>query len=80
MTAADATAGGRASRLSAIRELPVPTWAVGVLVAVLTWGIEFRYPSAGLDPSWGGGLYMAVHDGLDFGTQPANRYHMAFWP
>ncbi len=50
------------------------SWALGLLVAVATWGIAFRYPAPGLDPGWGAGLYMAAHDGLDWGTEVVFTY------
>jgi hypothetical protein len=38
-------------------------------VALLTWPFFGLAPSAGIDPSWVEGLYMATERGLDFGTQ-----------
>jgi hypothetical protein len=38
-------------------------------VALLTWSFFGLAPSAGIDPSWVEGLYMATERGLDFGTQ-----------
>lgn len=45
----------------------VAVWAVGFGVALLAWPVGFGTPAPGLDPSWVSGLYMAVHDGKDFG-------------
>ncbi len=39
------------------------------MVALLTWSFFGLAPSAGIDPSWVEGLYMASERGLDFGTQ-----------
>ena len=38
-------------------------------MALLTWPFFGLAPSAGIDPSWVEGLYMAADRGLDFGTQ-----------
>lgn len=38
-------------------------------MALLTWSFFGLAPSAGIDPSWVEGLYMASERGLDFGTQ-----------
>lgn len=53
---------------------PLPIWAVGIIVGLLTWSIGFATPGIGLDQSWMGGLYMAAHDGLDFGTEIVFSY------
>lgn len=42
---------------------------LGVLLAALTWPIESQVPAVGPDASWVAGLYMAVQNGLHFGTQ-----------
>jgi hypothetical protein len=57
-----------------LKRRSVPVWAVGVVVALITWRISFGMPAVGVDPSWIGGLYMAVHDGRDFGTQIVFSY------
>lgn len=57
-----------------LRGLEVPTWGLGLLVALLTFPIAFGGPGGGLDSSWAGGLYMAVHDGMDFGTEVVYTY------
>ena len=52
----------------------VPFWAVGIVVALITWRLSFGLPAIGIDGSWIGGLYMAAHDGRDFGTQIVFTY------
>ncbi len=42
-------------------------WVLAGLLAVVTWPVADLAPQAGLDPSWAAGLYMAAHQGLDFG-------------
>jgi hypothetical protein len=42
---------------------------LGVLLAALTWPIESQVPTVGPDASWVAGLYMALQNGLHFGTQ-----------
>ena len=54
-------------RLERLRRVAIPSWALGLVVGLLTFPIYFGGPGAGLDASWGAGLYMAVHQGLDFG-------------
>ncbi len=49
-------------------------WVTGALVALLTWQISFAVPTSGLDLSWMGGLYMAIHDGKDFGSEVVFSY------
>lgn len=39
------------------------------MVALLTWSFFGLAPSAGIDPSWVEGLYMATERGLNFGAQ-----------
>jgi hypothetical protein len=51
-----------------------PTWLLGALVAVLGWRVGMNPPSVGLDSSWNGGLAMAVHDGLQWGSQIVFTY------
>ena len=55
-------------RLERLRRVAIPSWVLGLVVGVLTFPIYFGGPGAGLDASWGAGLYMAVHEGLDFGS------------
>ncbi len=47
---------------------------LGVVVSLASWNVTFAVQGAGLDPSWQAGLYMAVHHGLDFGSQVAFTY------
>jgi hypothetical protein len=51
-----------------------PIWIVSVLLALLTWPAGIGYPGEGLDFSWIGGLYMAVDEGKDFGTEVVFTY------
>lgn len=53
---------------------PLPVWAIGIVVGLLAWPIVIAPPTAGLDASWISGLYMAVHDGRDFGTEIVFSY------
>jgi hypothetical protein len=46
----------------------------GLLVALLSWRLAFGVPTTGLDSSWMGGLYMAIHDGKDFGNEIVFTY------
>jgi len=52
----------------------LPVWVSGLLVALLTWQTAFAAPFPGLDLSWMGGLYMAVEDGKQFGTEIVFTY------
>jgi hypothetical protein len=49
-------------------------WIAAAIVCLLTWQIAFSVPIPGLDQSWMGGLYMAVNDGKDFGTEIVFTY------
>ena len=51
-----------------------PIWATGLLVAVLAWPVAMIVPTTGLDFSWMSGLYMAVHDGKQFGSEIVFTY------
>ncbi len=44
------------------------------MVALLTWSFFGLAPSAGIDPSWVEGLYMAAARGLDAGTEVVFSY------
>ncbi len=50
------------------------TVAVGIAVALATWFIGFSPPTPGLDPSWVGGLYMAIEHGIGFGDDVVWTY------
>ncbi|HSC20108.1 MAG TPA: hypothetical protein VLC07_00085 [Solirubrobacterales bacterium] len=49
-------------------------WITAALIALLAWPLAIGVPSANLDASWMSGLYMAVHDGQDFGTEIVFTY------
>ena len=49
-------------------------WAIGLLVALLSWPLGIGTPAAGLDSSWLAGLYMAAHDGKAFGSEIVFTY------
>jgi hypothetical protein len=59
---------------TALKGRSVPVWALGIVVALIAWRLSFGMPAIGVDGSWIGGLYMAVHDGRDFGTQIVFTY------
>lgn len=63
---------GEWGRAAAGRRLP--TWLLGAIVALLGWKVAMNPPSVGLDGSWNGGLAMAVHDGLQWGTDIVFTY------
>lgn len=52
----------------------MPIWVLGLLVGLLAWRLSFGLPAIGVDGSWMAGLYMAAHDGRDFGTQIVFTY------
>jgi hypothetical protein len=52
----------------------VPVWVLGIVVGLIAWRLSFGLPAVGLDGSWIGGLYMAAHDGRDFGTEIVFTY------
>ena len=58
----------------ALADWRVPTWLLGVVVALLGWRLTFALPGPGLDPSWWAGLYMATHEGMQFGTDIVFTY------
>lgn len=49
-------------------------WITGVLVALLTWQVSVPVPTAGPDQSWMAGLYMALQQGKDFGSEIVFTY------
>lgn len=61
---------------------PTPAWtrgprfhlAAALLVAIASWGLHFRDPVPGGDPSSNAGLYMAAHQGLSFGVDLVYTY------
>jgi len=62
------------ARIAPLSQRRLPTVVLGVLIAFATWGTGFGYPIAGLDPSWGGGLYLAHEEGLSFGPEVSFTY------
>jgi hypothetical protein len=59
----------RQIRVERLGDALVSTPFVGTAIALLTWPIASPVPSAGPDPSWVAGLYMALGNGLQFGTE-----------
>jgi hypothetical protein len=51
-----------------------PTWLLGATVALLGWKVSMNPPSVGLDSSWNGGLAIAVHEGLQWGSDIVFTY------
>lgn len=49
-------------------------WITGVIVALLTWQVSIALPSAGPDQSWMAGLYLALQQGKDFGSEIVFTY------
>ena len=70
------TASGSTFRawLARVEELNPRSWLIGPIVALLGWQVGFQAPIAGLDESWWAGLYMAAHDGKQFGTEIVFTY------
>jgi hypothetical protein len=60
----------RADRRRGAWELAVGT----VVLTLLTWNADLASPDVGLDNSWQGGLYMGVHEGLQFGRDAVFTY------
>jgi hypothetical protein len=60
--------------LAILARQSVPIWAVGIVVALICWRLSFGLPAIGVDGSWIGGLYMAAHDGRNFGTEIVFTY------
>lgn len=59
----------RSSALAELRRVALSTPLLGAAIALLTWPFFGLAPSAGIDPSWVEGLYMAAERGMHFGTQ-----------
>lgn len=53
----------------AVRGWRPSTWLLGLVVSLCGWNVGFGVPTPGLDLSWWGGLYMAAHDGMQYGTE-----------
>ncbi len=69
--------GGRLRRapvLGWLSNAVTSTWALGLVVALLSWKVTFATAAIGLDNSWQAALYMATHRGLHFGTQVVFTY------
>jgi hypothetical protein len=45
----------------------LPTWALGLAVALLGWRTGMYPPAPGLDSSWNAGLTIALKEGMQFG-------------
>ncbi|MCB0871332.1 MAG: hypothetical protein KDB52_10915 [Solirubrobacterales bacterium] len=60
--------------LSRAEEWNPSSWLIGPIVALLGWQVAFQTPIPGLDESWWAGLYMAAHDGKQFGTEIVFTY------
>lgn len=88
MSSEQATAAGRlksAADLAAARLLSGgrAVFVTGLLAALLAWQLSFGVPGTGIDPSWIGGLYMALHDGKNFGGEivfPYGPLGFLAWP
>lgn len=52
----------------------LPSWPLGILVALLTWQVGMVPPNPGLDASWLSGLSTATHEGLQFGQEIVFSY------
>jgi hypothetical protein len=63
------TAARRSELVERLGAVPLSSPALGFLLAALTWPIQSQAPSVGTDASWVAGLYMALGEGLQFGTQ-----------
>jgi hypothetical protein len=66
--------GGWAAAIEAGRTVLLSSLFLGGLLAMLTWPVGGVEPTAGLDPSWVAGLYLAGERGLDAGTQIVFTY------
>jgi hypothetical protein len=60
--------------LDRAKRVALSTPLLGAVIAVITWPYYTLAPSAGIDPSWVAGLYMATERGLDAGTQIVFSY------
>jgi hypothetical protein len=56
------------------KRLLLSTPLLGALIAAITWPFKSIAPSAGLDPSWIAGLYMAAERGMHAGTEIVFTY------
>jgi hypothetical protein len=54
---------------SRLARICTSTWTLGVVIAAVTWPLEgVAEAGGGQDGSWQTALYMAIHDGLHFGS------------
>lgn len=67
-------AGSFRSWLARVEAVNPRNWLIGPIVALLGWQVGFETPVPGLDQSWWAGLYMAAHDGKQFGTDIVFTY------
>jgi hypothetical protein len=63
-----------AERADTVKRVALSTPFLGAVVAVLTWPYSTLAPSAGIDPSWVAGLYMAAERGMNAGTEIVFSY------
>ena len=64
----------RASATGTSIQSRVPTIGLGLVLALASWFVVLNDPAPGLDPSWGAGLYMGLHEGVPFGTDIVFTY------
>lgn len=57
-----------------LRRPAVSTVLLGLGVALASWWHELREPAPNLDPSAQAGLYLAIHDGINFGSDIVFTY------
>lgn len=67
-------AAGLRGRIAPLLDHRVPTALLALLVMLASWRTGIGNPIAGLDMSWGAGLYMAITDGLAFGPDVVFTY------
>lgn len=73
MSAAPAVSGAREA-IAPLLDRRLPTALLALAVMLATWRTAIGNPIAGLDASWGAGLYMAITDGLAFGPDVVFTY------
>lgn len=62
------------ARADQLKRVLLSTPLLGTVIALLTWPVGGVGPTAGLDPSWVAGLYMAGAQGMHAGTQIVFTY------
>lgn len=60
--------------LDVLGRVMASTWFIGFGVAVVTWPVTSLAPQTGIDPGWQSGMYLAAHNGLQFGPQVLFTY------